>query len=330
MLTVIFINLQLYAADLNCRNEDGLVYCSDLKGEQLFHVRVFTGSEHPSYIFMGAKPPLDSKDTNGVMRIYEFTPPNNLFVIDSFPLMAFHSEWIISENGVYFDQWVLRNYDNLVLDNDKLLYYRELNYPVDNENAKIKCTRQKVYYSYKTGSMEKAEEITKSEFILKNSRKTLHSLENMNLSPNEKIAVFTDIYNIYFHYMGDMNREELFRYSDSKDAIGLSLYDSTKGDFNILKFFPEIDPDGFCDENALFGSMHWHPDGDILFFDNSGICYACIWMINIKTQTVKKLVPEHEAIHPWFSIRNEQEYLAYVQGNEIREIKIDLKTPGAL
>lgn len=346
MLTVIFINLQLYAVDLNCKNaaisiekkvsinngnldnEDGLIYCSKLKGEKLFHIRIFSGSEHPTYIFMGAKPPLDSNDTDGVVRIYEFTPPNNLHVIDSFPLTAFHSEWIINENGVYFDQWVLRNYDNLVLDNDKLLYYRELNYPIDDENTKIKFNRQKVYNSYKIGSLEKAQEITKSEFNLKNNRKTLRLLESMNLSPNKEIAVFTDIYNIYFHYMGDMDREELFRYSDSKDAVGLSLYDSAKGDFNILTFFPDIDPNSFCDENALFGSMHWHPNGDILFFDNSGICYACIWMINLKTQTVKKLVPEHEAIHPWFSIRNGQEFLAYVQGDEIREIKINLDAPG--
>ena len=47
------------------------------------------------------------------------------------------------------------------------------------------------------------------------------------------------------------------------------------------------------------------------------MCYACIWMVNLSNRKVKKIVPEHEAIHPYFFIYKNQEYIAYLEENKI-------------
>lgn len=78
-------------------------------------------------------------------------------------------------------------------------------------------------------------------------------------------------------------------------------------------------------DDLLIGKFVWNSiigvRVPILFFDNSGIDYRCIWTIDPYSGEVKKIIPEHEAIHPFYFVETivDSEYLLYVEGNSIKK-----------
>ena len=57
-----------------------------------------------------------------------------------------------------------------------------------------------------------------------------------------------------------------------------------------------------------------------LFFDNAGVDYRCIWRVDTQTQEVVKIVPEHEAIHPFVFAHDGNAFVAYVEGPRIERV----------
>ncbi len=90
------------------------------------------------------------------------------------------------------------------------------------------------------------------------------------------------------------------------------------GDFTVAPLFPDLVGRTIVDDDyVLVGGMSWQDDSRRLYFDNSGVCYACIWVLDIEGRDIRKIVPEHEAIHPCYFEYGERGYVAYVLGNRL-------------
>lgn len=296
----------------------GVVFRSPNTEEQLFHVRILSEEASLIYIFMGAVIPKDSTDTSHFTRIYEYTEKEGIHVIDSMKIAAFNHYWVHNGNGVYFEQMLLRNSDNLLFKEKTLLYYKE------NRSEENKYSNPgKKYFSYIINSKKTPTEISEYDFYKDNPRRQTSTINHVLLSPERNFCLTSDVYNIRFYnhlkrdsilILQKQNNEAISKYFNSE---------SVKSSLSLFDYFPTQSIDEICDEEALFGHMVWHPMHDTLFFDNSGYCYACIWMFDYKSREAKKLVPEHEAIHPFFFIKENQEFLAYVQTNEIRVYELN-------
>ena len=68
----------------------------------------------------------------------------------------------------------------------------------------------------------------------------------------------------------------------------------------------------------VIGSVVWSEDDKILYFDNYGASMACIWRYDLETKELSKIVPEHEAEHPFAFSYKGKEYVVYVEGQEIK------------
>lgn len=302
---------------------DTVLFTAKNPHEKLLHVRVHTTGNTATYFFMGAVIPKDSTEKSQLVRFYEYSDDTALHIIDSAPLHCFKGEWIGTENGVVFEEFLYRNYDNLYLRKDTLFYYTELAIPNRNEPT---AQDTKNFYAYAIGSKKRATPISAERFYRYNPRRSLNSAEVLSFSPSGTQLAYSDIYNVFFHKSKNYSKEEMYEAYINKDVLADTLYDTTSGDFSLLKQFPDtlgIDPYEPCDSRALFGGMNWHPDEKRLFFDNSGYCYACVWMINLETKACTKLVPAHKAIHPYYFTRYGQEFLAYVQDNQIRKFALE-------
>lgn len=301
---------------------DTVLFTSGNPDEKLLHVRVHTKGDTPTYFFLGTEVPKDSTDRSKLVRMYELTEHFGLYVIDSAPLYCFEGEWISSDNGVIFEEFLYRNYDNLYIQKDTLFYFTEHGV---TDKAGSGSQQLRKFFAYAIGSESKAVSISAERFYENNPRRTINALEVLSFSPSGKQIAYSDIYNVYFHKSKNYTKEDMYEAYINKEIMRDTLYDIRTGDFELQPNFPDTlgrDPYKPCDERALFGGMNWYPNEKVLFFDNSGYCYACVWMINLETKSCTKLVPDHEAIHPFYFTRFEQEFLAYVQENQIRKFSL--------
>ncbi|MDC1106396.1 hypothetical protein OAT16_06790 [Prolixibacteraceae bacterium] len=65
------------------------------------------------------------------------------------------------------------------------------------------------------------------------------------------------------------------------------------------------------------GRITWNAQGDEFYFCNSNRELACIWQVNIDTEEVEKIVPEHDAIHPHYFLQNHKPAILYVYRNKL-------------
>lgn len=302
---------------------DTVLYTSENPREKLLHVRVHSDRKAPTYLFLGAEVPQDSTDKSQLVRFYEYRAEAGIHVIDSAPMHCFDGEWIGTENGVVFEEFLYRNYDNLYIINDTLFYYTERGIPKRDETRNHSL---KKFFAYTIKSKEKARSITAESYYKNNPRRTLNSAEVLSFSPSGEQLAYSDIYNVFFHKSKNYSKAAMYEAYVHKDILADTLYDTAAGDFELMPIFPDtlgFQDNGGCDARALFGGMHWYPNEKVLFFDNSGYCYACVWMIDLETRACTKLVPDHEAIHPYYFTRYGYEFLAYVQNNQIRKFALE-------
>ncbi len=72
-------------------------------------------------------------------------------------------------------------------------------------------------------------------------------------------------------------------------------------------------------ENGFYiGNLSWSLDDKILYFDNYASGLACIWRYNIESKELSKIVPEHDAEHPFAFTYNYKEYVFYIEENTIK------------
>jgi len=148
--------------------------------------------------------------------------------------------------------------------------------------------------------------------------------------------------NFFFEYYDrkakDM-RVRHYRYSFKEEAIVRDYTDSEA--LTILKFenhegsaFVAHDYDGEYNKIAyngkeiftiktfedgfVIGDIDWSPDDEVLYFDNHGEMLACIWRYDFYTKELTKIVPEHEAEHPFTFTYKGREYVVYIEGQNIK------------
>lgn len=99
------------------------------------------------------------------------------------------------------------------------------------------------------------------------------------------------------------------RYSITLNTYNLELKDNTLGvTYELIKtdFWPS-------NWYWCFGLGNWNSESDKFYFDNSGVV-ACIWEIDIKKNTLDKIVSEHDAIMPLVSNKT----IFYIEKNQIK------------
>ncbi len=291
----------------------GTYYVSKNKGEQLYNVRVSDLADKIRFHFMGINSTFKS-DENPTATIYELDENKEIHVIDSFRLPFYEVDFASKDSpDIHLTAFMLRQTDNLIIQNDTLYYFKE-NADVSSEDSMYELINKRDYYSYKIGSKQKAERIKNK--MKSNKLYFCRSTFRALINPQNTIIASTHNYNINFNYISDKNKilNELYKTESFTDFLD----DLPKVDFNLSSFFGSIEEGVISEVNSdkevFFGSMSWHKTDRKLYFDNSGFDYRCIWEADIDKNKVVKIVPEHEAIQPFFV---DNKYIAYVESNKI-------------
>ncbi len=296
-----------------------ILYRSDSFDETLFQVRVHTKGDKIRYLFLGLTVPQDSSDKSQMLRIYEYSDDDGLFVVDLSRIKKMDSKLFnTSTYSDYFADMRQRNYDNLHISNDSLFYYKERVSEIDSVSL---YGIERDYFVYKIGSCHPGTPISEEMFLHSNPRKSINSMETFLYSPDNSSVAYCSIYDIEIYHLTEESPVITLNWPDKMYSGDDAIKDAPRI-VNVIANFPNADDLDDCDESALFGGMSWNPNEEIIYFDNSGFCYACIWQMNIKTGEVKKLVSVHEAIHPYYFEYLDEAYLCYVQNNEIRKVSL--------
>ena len=106
-----------------------------------------------------------------------------------------------------------------------------------------------------------------------------------------------------------------FTSPDKRYSIILSTYNLELKD-NTLGVTYELIKTDFWPSNWYwcFGLGNWNGESDKFYFDNSGEL-ACIWEIDLKKNTLDKIVSEHNAIMPLVS----NKIIFYIEKNQIKQ-----------
>lgn len=271
----------------------GTIFRSNLDNEKLFHVRVFSDNNNLRIYFMGASFSKCSQSEVCNINIYELNPDGSIYIIDNFQ---------VSLPGGYLDDYITYNFDNIIIASGKVYYHKTTDFSKINEDPNTFINNLK-YYEYKMGSKQKSIALASQPIRL------VYTLDNLNrcaFSPDHSKVAWTAHIDVDINIANNKNAGD---YNNTLFRNSLK-FNRSRGDLKVSSYFPNIK-----DEYPSFGGLCWNKAGNTLYFDNSGISYACIWKWDLKTQKVTKIIPEHEAIHPYcFTFKN-KEMIAYVQEN---------------
>ena len=94
--------------------------------------------------------------------------------------------------------------------------------------------------------------------------------------------------------------------------ISLTLVENTTGEQTVLIEQP-------YSGSWSIGQVAW-ADDDTFYFDNSGAA-ACIWKIDLVDRTLSKVVPEHNARHPYPYNDGLRHFVAYIEQNYVKIVQ---------
>ena len=295
----------------------GVYYTSKNNQEYFYNVRTSIINNQIKFFFMGINISLDESgyidlnSDNDLVNIYELDENKNIHIVDSFHLLTSMNEIPnINQEDFHLNEFMLLQLDNLIIKNGRLYYYKVKKY--NQPSHKVEIT-EKEYYEYQIGSKKASKIINNpifSNLFIKSPNDILHINNQKTILADNSCETLTfyqiDDWNNTFNkiYNNDYSNSEL-----KKLKFNLSDY---FGD--LYGFYNDLETE---DEMLLIGGTTWHSRKNKLYFDNSGITYACIWEINLEDNTVNKIVPEHKAIHPFFFEIKNKEYISYVEENKI-------------
>lgn len=289
----------------------GIYYASEDTQEYFFNVRVSTFNNNFRVYFMGVKYPLKKGEL--LVSIYELDENKNISLIDTVNLSIIEGlilNYEDKEADYAFFQFALMQSDNLILRDNELFYYKARTIKKQNYHTVFS---DKEFYKYSLGSKEKSTKINRYVIsnIIANSADDI-----INISPDKSRFVSNRGEVMGFYKISDWNKQKQLIltsniYKNIKE-INFNLGDYIKSNEEEAMY---IDED--TNEGLLFGGTSWHSTKNILYFDNSGVTYRCIWEIDFNNKKVTKIVPEHEAIHPYFFTTIDKEYIIYTEKNKI-------------
>lgn len=291
-------------------------YTSPNKQERLYHVRASISEDTVRYYFFGVNFPITSNVIYA--NIYELDYNKSVHVIDSIKFSGSDLP-SISADDFHFEEFMLRQIDNLVIKGNKLYYYEEIERPQYSDSYYIKTSKRR-YYSYELGTNKQAQ--LTNDTIISDHLFYGNSAYRTVTNSNKTILAASDNYRIRFYTIQDSIK--LFKDLYSNQEI--DFYEYTRKlqriNFSSKQYFKPYAASGLLEDSdskqeLFFGSMCWHSNEDKLYFDNSGYDYRCIWEADIRKKHMKKIIPEHKAIHPFFFKRLNKEYITYVEENKI-------------
>lgn len=276
----------------------------------LYPRECYSGFERVFYCIT-VKYPRSDKDTT-MAYIWELTNNAPLYAIDSFPLLAFRSSCTSNDSNEYVSEAILRHYDNLMIHGDTVFYFSEKS---DSSGlftpALLKQNRS--YFSYIIQSRKTSVPCSSEPFDRYSDRYLSGSTYHYAVTPDTTCLAYSNIYDIHIYH----DRRTINKIL-SMESIEFPDLDSSIGDYSVTKLLVESSHqkiDDMC--YPLLGTMCWQEDGKRLYFDNSGFCYACIWYTDCMLKNVVKIIPEHDAMHPWFFIMQGRRCILYAEKNKL-------------
>lgn len=249
--------------------------------DSLSHVRVDTSGLTPRFIFLR----FFMKGSEKYAQIVEFD--TEFHVIEEYSLAELESTASYGPEG-----FRANNFDNMWINGNELIYYSKF-----TENSKQ--LKKYILGSRKTGT-----NIIENEAVIKkmNPRVSAGAEQQALQSPDNKSVA---------HARGSVLR--IHTGPGTLDIIrALTVWSPVKAEgissFTVSTFYD-------------VGGVDWSSDSKKVYFDNSNIDLACIYELDVASKSVTKIVPEHEAVLPYYFIWNEQEYIAYTELNSIRIAK---------
>lgn len=292
----------------------GIVYESPNKNEKLFNAKCLEIQDTLRYFFFGANllSTIESGAEHVLVKLYEYIPKMSREVKE---IDAFTCEY----NWEYDEYFFLSMEDNLIFNGDKMYYHKRF------ENARV-------LYHESFGT------------LLKDYDTTRYYEYNMLLHKNTATVNFSDISSIcnkYDNYTISENHNiiaerndliiDIYEYTDDWEKRDVCLYiNKAEKDNHYEKI---IDIEGIQrvfsfedirdeirevlkDEFAL-GYMSWDYKGNNLYFCNTNISLACIWKFDLLHRDVYRIVPEHDAIHPFYFEYNDTPMVFYLENNKL-------------
>lgn len=270
-------------------------YQSANEKEYYYHPRVQLTDKGKVFYFFGLKG--DSK-----AYLYMLDESKKISIIDTLPI----------NNDV--NDFIARQYTNLVIKDGTLYYYKEL----DNTQGNKMIIPQKEYYSYNLKQRNLPTKINSPNILNKPNRITYNTSTHATFSEKTDYVALFDTYNI--NIIKKSSWEQINKDSLRIDLLGQVINNRQNQVLISVNEFPPFKTEYNHTDPCIpgFAGVHWDDLSENLYFDNSGPCYACIWKLDIKSKKVSKIVPEHEAIHPFHYTQNKQTYIAYAYKGHIQ------------
>jgi hypothetical protein len=272
----------------------------------IYHVHVGKiDSVNIGYFFLTLKKHAKKTGSPIFVKINEYSAPDKLHVIDSFPVDNYKAKWVFHENCHYHHEFLLQHFDNLVLSGHNLLYYKPLYDSINHSNV------VRDYFSYSIGSNKRPVKIDSVFYSGMNNRFSFSEAERIFYCKRSGLTFYCNNYNILV-----LHTPQTFDKLRHKEPFKLPVLDSSQRDLDLRPYFREFG----IDANKLFiGGLCFVPEQNYLLFDNSGVNYACIWLFDMNTKILTKIIPEHQAIHPFFYEDEVYDFLVYSEKNTIRQ-----------
>jgi len=277
-------------------------YLSPHAKEVLMAVRVQVTPEGNRFFFLGSIPTRTSSGANPMVYFYEYTGKGNPYIFDSMPAPTIPAEESIDDSKSRLRDYALHHFDNLWITGTQVRYFR-LDTGVAARGEALH------YFAYDIGTHNPPQAIPANVFRQGNPRQRFDKTALLvEQSPDKSLCLVNADYGLYVVHDCDPTYLTTHYYPK---------VDSSIGDVNLRSLLPRQD-DGCGPDAFLIGAAQWSANGQTIFFDNSGVCMACIWKLDLATKKITKIVPEHNALSPWFFQVGKQQFIAYTQNNAIK------------
>lgn len=286
----------------------GVLYESPNERESIFNPRCISYNNSLRYFFWGAID--DNSDNQSEINLYEYISEDNVRIIDSFGCPIYFNDQ---------DDFV-NMADNLIVKDGKLYYYKygeDLNSRYSNSIDPLSEEYQsRLYYCYDLATNKLLDQVEYSQIQDANNKLTS---EFAFSHKNNKVAYNKWNTDLYIFDYGNVDRLQVSKLINSS-SYSQDNRDSTMIELNKIGIKFELDLASLTKEGEdiyTLGYLSWDYEGNNLYFCNSYIEQACIWKIDLQKKELTKIVPEHDAVEPFYFEYASKPYILYVEKNKL-------------
>ncbi len=290
----------------------GVIYESPDKNEKLFNAKCIEIRDTLRFFFFSAKRMGEAQgDKDSVLvKLYEYVPKvsGQAKEIDRFNCFY---DW-------EYDYFFLGMESNITFNGGKMYYHTSF----DNKKIhRYNCCQysENKHYEYDILRHSKVDTVKFqdiSSYFNKYGNYTIS--ENNNMIAQHGVS-YGDI--VFYTYPPQLDKREAYLLIDnSTDGYP---FNETYNENGIQEQFRLHDIDNNNElleaphSSYALGYLSWNYEGNCLFFCNSNIELACIWKLDIQNRSISRIVPEHDAIHPFYFEYQGRSVVIYVEKNKL-------------